>query len=233
MGLSSFVAKEPRALPVFILADASYSMHGAKINELNLALRDMITSFQNVDDIRGKFQVSVITFGGTAQINLPLTDVEKVHLSELAASGNTPMGAAFDIVRSQIEDRNIVSSKAYTPTIVLVSDGIPTDCDEDIWKNGNYTDWEPLVALQNSERCRKCQRLALGIGDDADVNMLKAFVADKEIPVIRTKEGAARGITKFFKWVTMSTIARMNSVNPNLIQPAGVLFDLDDEDIII
>ena len=231
MGLSSFVAKEPRALPVFILADVSGSMGGAKINELNLALREMVTAFQNVDEIRGKFQVSVITFGGIAQISLPLTDVENVHLSELKASGGTPMGAAFDIVRSQIEDRDIVSSKAYTPTIVLVSDGVPTDCGEDMWKKGNYEEWEPLVELRNSERCRKCQRLALGIGDDADMRMMKAFVSDPEIPVIKAKE--VRGISKFFKWVTMSTIARMNSVNPNVTQPAGILFDLDDEDIVI
>ena len=231
MGLSNFVAKEPRALPVFILADCSGSMSGAKINELNLALREMITAFQNVDEIRGKFQVSVITFGGTARLSLPLTDVENVHLSELTASGGTPMGDAFDIVRSQIEDREIVSSRAYTPTIVLVSDGMPTDCGEEIWNSGNYQDWEPLVNLQNSERCKKCQRLALGIGNDADPRMLKAFIADAEIPVIKAKE--ASGISKFFKWVTMSTIARMNSVNPNVTQPASILFDLDDEDIII
>ena len=102
-----------------------------------------------------------------------------------------------------------------------------------MWEKGNYQEWEPLIALQNSDRCRKCQRLALGIGDDADIRMLKAFVANDEIPVIRTKEGEVRGITKFFKWVTMSTIARMNSVNPNDVQPTSILFDLDDEDIVI
>ena len=44
MGLNSYVAREPRALPIFILADTSGSMRGEKINELNLALREMLTA---------------------------------------------------------------------------------------------------------------------------------------------------------------------------------------------
>ena len=40
MKLSNFVSKEPRALPVFILADTSGSMMGAKINELNLGISE-------------------------------------------------------------------------------------------------------------------------------------------------------------------------------------------------
>ena len=55
MGLNSFVAQEARPLPIFILADASGSMSGPKIQELNLALRDMVSALNNVTDIRGKF----------------------------------------------------------------------------------------------------------------------------------------------------------------------------------
>ena len=40
MGLNSYVAREPRALPIFILADTSGSMRGEKINELKAAVRD-------------------------------------------------------------------------------------------------------------------------------------------------------------------------------------------------
>lgn len=76
MKLSNFVSKEPRALPVFILADTSGSMMGAKINELNLALRQMVSEFQNVDEIRGKFQLSIITFGPIVQVIQPLADIE-------------------------------------------------------------------------------------------------------------------------------------------------------------
>ena len=231
MGLNSYVAREPRPLPIFILADTSGSMRGEKINELNLALREMLTALNEVDDIRGKFQLSVIAFGGEVRLVQPLQDIAGLSLSELTAAGNTPMGQAFETVQEMIEDREIVTSKAYTPTIVLISDGIPTDCSEEMYRRKNYFDWEPLKNLHSGERSSKCQRLALGIGEDADTEMLKAFIDNPEVPVIRTKD--ASGIAKFFRWVTMSTVARMHSINPNETATVAPLFDIDAEDIVI
>lgn len=231
MGLNSYVAREPRALPIFVLADASGSMRGEKINELNLALREMQNALRNVDDIRGKFQLCVISFGNTVNVEQTLADINEINLPELTASGNTPMGEAFDMVREMIENREIVSSRSYAPTIVLISDGIPTDCSEEIYQSKKYDDWEPLVNLHSGERTSKSQRLALGIGVDADYGMLKKFINNSEIPVIKSND--ATGITKFFKWVTMSTIARMNSVNPNATSTVAPVFDMDEEDIVI
>ena len=231
MGLNSYVAREPRALPIFILADTSGSMHGEKINELNLALREMLTALNNTDDIRGKFQLCIIGFGGDVYVVQPLADIDGLLLPELNASGNTPMGQAFDVVREMIEDKSIVSSRAYAPTIVLISDGKPTDCPEEIYCSKEYSKWESLNKLHLAERSSKSQRLALGIGADADFEMLKKFINNDEIPVIKAND--ARGIAKFFKWVTMSTVARMNSVNPNETSTVAPIFDMSEEDIVI
>lgn len=231
MGLNSYVAKEPRALPIFILADASGSMRGEKINELNLSLREMLNVLNKVSDIRGKFQLCVISFGGDVKVVQPLADVEGMMLPELTASGNTPMGDAFEIVKEMIEDRELVSSRAYAPTIVLISDGIPTDCSEEIYSSKKYDNWDALIDLHKGERSSKSQRLALGIGVDADYTMLKEFINNPEIPVFKAND--ATGITKFFKWVTMSTVARMNSVNPNVTSTVAPIFDMDEEEILI
>lgn len=231
MGLDRFVAREPRPLPIFVLADTSGSMRGEKINELNLALREMLNALNKADDIRGKFQLCVITFGREAEVLQPLADIEAMTIPELKAAGKTPMGQAFELVSNLIEDKETVTSRAYTPTIVLISDGIPTDCTEDMYRRKNYYDWEPLNVLHHGERSSKCQRLALGIGEDADIDMLKTFIDNPEIPLIKTKD--ASGIPKFFRWVTMSTVARMNSINPNEVGVVAPVFDMDDEDIII
>lgn len=231
MGLNSYVAREPRALPIFILADTSGSMRGSKIDELNLALREMLTALNATDDIRGKFQLSVISFGGEVKIEQRLSDIDGMTLPELSAGGFTPMGEAFETVREMIENREVVSSRAYAPTIVLISDGIPTDCDEEIFNSKHYTEWEPLIDLRTGERSSKSQRLALGIGADADIGMLKEYINNPEIPVIKAND--ATGITKFFRWVTMSTVARMNSVNPNITSTVAPIFDMDSEDVII
>lgn len=232
MALKNFAVREPRPLPIFIMADTSGSMRGDKIDELNLALREMVNSLNNLDDIRGKFQLSIVTFGGDeVSIVHPLTDIEDLELKELNAAGRTPMGEAIKSVKELIEDREIVSSRSYAPTVVLISDGIPTDCPESIYKTKKYSDWEPIVEFQKGERSSKCQCLALGIGEDADTDMLKAFINNGEIPVIKAHD--APGITKFFRWVTMSTVARMNSVNPNEVTFVAPVFDIDEEDIII
>lgn len=226
MGLNGFVAQEMRPLPIFVLADVSGSMSGAKINELNLALRDMVSALNGVEDVRGKFQLSVITFGGNSvNVVQPLADVGKISLPELVADGGTPMGTAFDQLSSMLEDREVVSSRAYAPTVVLISDGMPTDY------NGDYQNWDSLAKLHSGPRASKCQRLAMGIGADADVNMLRAFVNNPELPVI--KASGAKGIASFFRWVTMSTIARVTSSNPNSVTVVAPTSLMEDEDITI
>jgi uncharacterized protein YegL len=132
----------------------------------------------------------------------------------MEASGRTPMGEAFDLARTMIEDRDTIPSRAYRPTLVLVSDGVPTD------------DWRgPLEALLGSERASKATRFAMGI--DADNETLTAFLASDEARVFEAHE--AREIRKFFRWVTMSVTARSRSANPNsvvMVEPT----DLDDFD---
>ena len=47
MGLNNFTVTKERALPVFILADTSGSMSGEKIQAVNRAIKEMITTLRN------------------------------------------------------------------------------------------------------------------------------------------------------------------------------------------
>ena len=205
--LKDFTTQAARPLPVVLLADVSGSMSGAgKIQALNHAVREMIEAFQDESDLRAEIHVSVITFGGQAGTHLPLGPARDASWSDLGASGGTPMGAAFTLACELVEDRRAIPSRAYRPTIVLVSDGQPTD------------DWQaPLQALLGSERGGKAFRLALAIGDDADHDVLQAFLADPEARVYRADE--ARQIRQFFQLVTMSVSSRSRSANPNSAPP--------------
>ena len=90
------ISATARPLPIFILADTSGSMRGEKINELNLALREMLNALNAADDIRGKFQLCVISFGKETEVLQPLADIEGLEIPELTAAGKTPMGQAFE-----------------------------------------------------------------------------------------------------------------------------------------
>ena len=214
--LKEFTVSTARPLPVILMADVSGSMAAdGKIDALNAAVAEMQAAFaEEEDDGRAEIHLAVVTFGGTATLHTPLTPASEAKWTPMSASGRTPMGAALGLVTDLVEDRDRVPSRAYRPTIVLVSDGLPND----EWK-------EPLKRLLGSERAAKAQRFALGIGADADHDVLRAFLDDPEGRVFEAHE--AREIRKFFRWVTMSVASRSRSGQPNRtvdVDPA----DLDD-----
>ena len=209
--LKEFTTSTARPLPVILLADLSGSMSvDGKIEALNVAVEEMIKTFAEEDDVRAEIHVAAITFGGQARLHLPMAAASRTKWTPVTAEGGTPMGAAFDLVTSLIEDKNQISSRAYTPTIILVSDGQPTDA------------WEaPLARMHASPRASKAVRLAMGIGADADFTVLWKFLSDPEIQPFRADE--ARKVRQFFRWVTMSVTQRSRSTNPNqrLLPAAG------------
>lgn len=202
--LKEFTVAKARPLPVIILADVSGSMGAdGKINALNMAMKEMIDSFGDESDLRAQIEVAIITFGGSASVQTELNPASEIIWSDMSASGGTPMGAAFALAQQMIEDTEVIPSRAYRPTIVLVSDGQPTDS------------WEsPLQELLTSERASKAFRMALAIGDDADHRVLEAFLNDPESRVFSAMD--ARQIQNFFRFVTMSVTSRSRSTNPNL-----------------
>lgn len=214
--LKEFTVSTARPLPVILMADVSGSMAAdGKIDALNAAVAEMQAAFsEEEDDGRAEIHLAVVTFGGTATLHTPLTPASEAKWTPMSASGRTPMGAALGLVTDLVEDRDRVPSRAYRPTIVLVSDGLPND------------EWEePLKRLLGSERAAKAQRFALAIGADADHGVLRKFLDDPEGRVFEAHE--AREIRKFFRWVTMSVTSRSRSGQPNRtvdVDPA----DLDD-----
>lgn len=202
--LDNFVTQKPRPLPVIVAVDRSGSMEkDGKIDALNLALKNFISSLQGEGNSKVEIQVALFSFGrDTATCDIPLTPVAGIaDVPVYEPYGKTPMGMAFNQMKAMIEDREIIPSRAYKPTIVLLTDGIPTD---------SYQ--APMESLINEGRSSKAFRMAMAIGDDADRDMLASFVSEPEYLVSGDK---ARDIVKFFKYVTMSVTARTKSQSPD------------------
>lgn len=196
--------QKPRPLPVIVAVDRSGSMGAdGKIDALNLALKNFINSLQGDSNSNVEIQLSLYSFGSdTATCDIPLTpanDISDVPVYD--ASGRTPMGMAFKEMRELIENRELIPSRAYKPTIVIITDGIPTD------------DYQTeMVKLIKDGRSSKAFRMAMAIGEDADRDMLSEFVSEPEYLVSGDK---ARDIVKFFKYVTMSVTSRTSSQSPD------------------
>jgi uncharacterized protein YegL len=187
--LDAYALIESRPLPVVLLLDTSASMGvDDKIEVLNAGVAEMLEELIDADGGNGFIQLSLITFGGDrAEIVCAHNPVSEVPFQPLRANGRTPLGQAFQLARSIIEDREALPSRAYRPTIALISDGIPTD-----------RDWEEhLEELISSERGAKATRFALGIGADADYQMLARFSGDE----VHAASEAAQ-IRRFLQFVT-------------------------------
>lgn len=214
--LDNFVIQKPRPLPVIIAVDRSGSMSvEGKIDALNLALKNFIKSLQDEDSNRAEIQLALFSFGqSSATADMPLTPISAIgEVKDYQASGMTPMGQAFKMVKDLVEDRNAIPSRSYKPTIVFITDGQPND------------EWAPqMKALIEEGRSSKAFRMAMAIGDDSDTDMLGKFVSEPEYLV--TGENA-RDIKKFFKYVTMSVTSRMKSQTPD--QVPVMEFPTDDE----
>lgn len=213
--LDSFVMQKPRPLPVVVAVDKSGSMSvDGKIDALNLALRNFIASLQNESNSKVDIQVALYSFGGNeATCDIPLTSVGKIaSVPTYEAGGRTPMGMAFEKMKELIEDREIVPSRAYKPTVVLITDGIPTDVYQ-----------ARMRSLTDDGRSAKAFRMAMAIGDDADRDMLASFVSAPEYLVSGDK---ARDIVNFFRYVTMSVTSRTRSQSPD--NPVIIPYNEDD-----
>jgi uncharacterized protein YegL len=220
MGLfDTVITTKPRPLPVFALIDVSGSMgKNGKIEICNQAVRDMIRSLTAEDDTIGEIQLAVITFGGDEpSLHQPLTPVVDVEWADMQAAGRTPLGAALVMAVELIENTEVVPRRSYLPTIVIVSDGIPTD------------DWKAALArLAESSRAHSAMRLAIAIqaepGDETYV-VLRTLVGDAS-RVYRTTDAA--GIAQALEWVTLSIAQRARSSDPNELPPPPPVPDLDD-----
>lgn len=201
---SKYTVAKARPLPVILMLDGSGSMGGDKIATLNTAVNEMITSFKNEAQNEVEIQVGIIAFGdGGAQYVLPLQSCSQIANIQLGASGGTPMGMALKMAKDLIEDKNIIPSRGYKPTVVLVSDGEPND------------NWEqPMKDFITSGRSSKCDRLAMEIqaGENGQT-VLNKFLEGTENRLFHADE--ASKIKDFFRFVTMSVSVRSKSADPN------------------
>lgn len=195
-----FTISTPRPLPVIVLADISGSMSvDGKIDVLNSSIEAMARDFASQDDRRGEIQVAVIAFGGdSARLVQAPVAARSFDWQAMEANGRTPLGHALVMVRELLEDRDQIPSRAYRPTLILVSDGQPNDK----WE-------EPLRALLDSERASKAFRVAVAIGADADRSVLRDFLAEPSARVFEAHE--AQDISEFFRRVTMSVSRALTS----------------------
>ena len=190
-----------RPLHFIWIADCSGSMAvDGKIQSLNTAIKEAIPHMQDVADENPNAQVLVraVRFSDGAQwhVSQP-TDIADFKWDDLEAGGVTAMGMALNIVADQLKIPPM-TDRALPPVLVLISDGQPTD---------DFT--SGLQALMNEPWGRKAVRIAIAIGEDADQEVLKKFIANPELKPLQAN--SPESLTKYIRWVSTAVLKSASS----------------------
>lgn len=198
-----------KPLPIILVLDTSGSMSiDHRIDKLNEAVKTMIEEFKDAVQKEVSIQLAIVSFSDCPVLQLPYTSPANIVYKELHAGGGTELGLALNFVKEIIEDKEKTPSRAYRPLVVLVSDGQP------------FPGWEePMKQFIDEGRTSKSDRMSMFIGpkDESAKEVMRAFLRNTANDVFLAED--ASHITDFFKFVTMSTIARTKSQNPDIAIP--------------
>jgi uncharacterized protein YegL len=167
---------------IFVLDVSGSMLRAGRIQALNNAIREVIPHLRDEARLNphAELLLRVLAFATEPEwvVERP-TPVDEFQWKPLLAvpQGFTELGLTLQVLARAMREIDDEAG-AFPPAVVLVSDGRPTNI-----KGVDFS--EGLQALL-AERCGAAAvRLALGVGRDADMNSLRRFVGNEEIPMLR------------------------------------------------
>jgi uncharacterized protein YegL len=160
---------------LFFLVDTSGSMEGSKIGAVNAAIEEVIPALKDVSEENADaiIKVAALEFSSGARWitkNGPV-ETDNFHWVDAEAAGVTDLGAALLELDSKLSRKAFMeqATGSFAPVIFLLSDGGPTD------------DFEgALATIQKNSWFKVASKVAVAIGEDADLAILEKFTGFKE-----------------------------------------------------
>lgn len=185
-----------RPLHFIWIADCSRSMNiNGKMEQLNDAIRSSIPAMRDVaaDNPHAKVYVRAVKFSSGAQWHVAEpTEIESFQWNDLQADGLTAMGEALKLVAQEMTVEKM-PKRGLPPVLVLITDGMPTDEFD-----------EGLNALLSIPWGKKAVKIAIGIGNDLEMNVLQKFIDDKERTPLKATN--AEQLVHFIKWASTEVL---------------------------
>lgn len=165
-----------RVLNIFTLVDCSGSMMGEKIAALNDAMRNVVPIVAEISANNPDAEIRMASYAFGAKphwITTSPVEASMFSWTDLEADGWTPMGQTCEELNDKLSHKHGFlknASGSYAPVIIMLSDGCPTD---DFNKG--------MAALNANNWFKHSTRIAIAIGNDADINVLKTFTGNSEL----------------------------------------------------
>ncbi len=163
-------------LVLFFLVDTSGSMSGTKIGTLNTTMEELLPELRGLGGATTDIKLAVMTFSDGFEwiTKEPISVDDYQYWTRLKAEGLTDLGEAFTELSKKLSRKEFLSSPSlsYAPVIFLLTDGYATD-----------DAYSGLEKLKNNKWYKYGLKVALGIGDKFDEELLKKFTGNPELVV--------------------------------------------------
>lgn len=153
-----------------------------KINLLSGVLKNIIMGFRNDPKMRHAVAISIVTYNKYAQCKEDFQDAvlyedleESCHFEDVTSSTNMTNGLnkSLESIRSIQRDLEDKDQNSYTPLLVFMTDGEPTN--DDHWQ-------KKFEDIRNMVSANKLHVFPIGIGKEADMDLISGLFPRGEIP---------------------------------------------------
>lgn len=192
-----------KKLTIFFIIDTSGSMQGDKISKVNAVMEEVLPEIRGIGGSDSDIEVAVMTFDTDVKwmYDRP-KPLEEIKWTQLEAGGWTDLGRALKELDSKLSKNAYMGSASlsFAPVLFLMSDGYPNPGYEDALEN----------IKNNNKWFKYALKVAVGIGQEADMGALAKFTGNPETTV-RVNNGPALARMIKFLAVTSSQIGSKNS----------------------
>ena len=182
-----------RRLPVYLLIDCSESMIGEGLDAVRSGLTQMLSVLRQDPHALETAWLSIISFGASAKVLSPLTEITEVQEPNLVLGQGTCLGSALELLSKQVQAevrKSTQESKGdYRPLVILLTDGQPTD------------DWEAAKKSFDQEMKKTIANMyVIGCGQAIDY---KSLCKISDI-VLSLPDMTPESMRKLFVWMTQT-----------------------------
>lgn len=184
-------------VPIALCLDASGSMSGHPMQELNEGVRLFFEALQADPIARASAEIAIISFSDQAQTVLDFQGLNGVTAPPemVCTGGSTNLGGGVNLALDLLETRKKEYQKAgvdyFQPWLVLMTDGQPTTTE--------HNQAGPRACKLESEG--KLTIFPIGIGSGAD-NTTLAMFSKKKSPLKLN----GMNFRQFFEWLSKSVV---------------------------
>ena len=163
-----------RTMTLFFVIDTSTSMAGNKIGAVNDAVVNVLPMLNDISASNPDAEIKVAALEFSSGCNWLYSEPKLANefiWQDVTAGGLTSLGEACTELSNKLSRSGFMKSASgsFAPAIILLSDGGPTDD----YRTG-------LSKLQGNNWFKAAIKIAIAIGDDADLDVLREFTGNFE-----------------------------------------------------